>query len=138
MTEQEFRELFDDLSGTQGLNEDKARLAATWALAAYGFVADAVGCLPHLVFVGLPKVALDRAVSLVAASIKDALVDLTRPPKRRGIVRIADYAELSIEDAAIVRELLRPDQPMRHPVLMGCRYPPFFSEKTQALVVSLR
>ncbi len=122
MTEQEFHELFHNLCVTQGLNDGKARLAATWTLAARGFVADAVGCLPHLVFVGSTKTTgRDRAVSLVAESIKDLLVDLTRAPKRRGVIRIEDYEELSKEDAAIVRDLLlRPDEPMRRPVLMGC------------------
>jgi hypothetical protein len=56
MTEQEFQELFYKLCATQGLNDGKARLAATWTLAARGFVADAVDCLPHLVFVGPRKV----------------------------------------------------------------------------------
>jgi hypothetical protein len=79
MTEQEFQGLFYKLRGILGLNDNKARLAATWTLAARGFVANAVGCLPHLVFVAPPKAARDRAVSLVAESINDLLVDLTRP-----------------------------------------------------------
>jgi hypothetical protein len=140
MTEQEFQELFHHLRVTQGLNDNKARLPATWTLAARGFVATAVGCLPHLVFVGSTKMTgRDRAVSLVADSIKDLLVELTRVPKRRGIILIEDYEELSmIEDAPIVRDLmLRPDEPMRRPVLMGCGWPPFFPDSTPALVVSL-
>jgi hypothetical protein len=68
MTEQEFQELFYKLSLTLGLNEFKSRVAATWVLAARGFVADAVDCLPHLVFVGSTntKAGRDRAVLLVA------------------------------------------------------------------------
>jgi hypothetical protein len=138
MTEQEFQGLFYKLRGILGLNDNKARLAATWTLAARGFVANAVGCLPHLVFVAPPKAARDRAVSLVAESINDLLVDLTRPPKRRGVIRIEDYEELSKEDADIARDLLlRPDVPMCRPVLMGCGWPPFFPDSTPALVVSL-
>ena len=98
MTKQEFQELSHELSATMGLSDYKARLAATWTLAARGFVADAVGFLPHLVFVGPPKAARDRAVSLVAESIKDLLVDLIRAPKRRGIILIEDYDELSKSD----------------------------------------
>jgi hypothetical protein len=138
MTEQEFQELFYKLCATQGLNDGKARLAATWTLAARGFVADAVDCLPHLVFVGPPKVARDRAVRLVAESIKDLLVDLTHARKRRGVIRIENYEELSKEDDAIVRDLLlRSDEPMRRPVVMGCGWPPFFPDSTPALVVIL-
>ncbi len=101
MTEQEFQEVFYKLRATLGLNDNKARLAATWVLAARGFVADAVDCLPHLVFVGPPKVARDRAVRLVAESIKDLLVELSSARKRRGIIQIEDYEELSEEDSAI-------------------------------------
>ena len=142
MTEQEFQELFHDLDRTLGLNPNKARLAATWVLAARGFVAEAVDCLPHLVFVGPPKNARDRAVRLVAASVQDLLVESTRTPKRRGIILIEDYDELSTsdeEDADIVRDLLlRPDAPMRRPVLMGCGHKSFsFPDSTPALVVVL-
>jgi hypothetical protein len=143
MTEQEFQELFDNLCGTLGIDPNKARLAATWTLAARGFVADAVDCLPHLVFVGSTKtkVPRDRAVSLVAASIEGLVVELTHAPERRGIILIEDYDELSKRDeegADKVRDLLlRPDAPMRRPVLMGCGCPPFFPDGTPALVVSL-
>jgi hypothetical protein len=124
-----------------GISENKARLAATWTLAARGFVAEAVNYLPHLVFVG-PKAPRDRAVSLVAASIENLLVELTRVHKRRGVILIEDYDELSKgdeESAAIVRDLLlRPDTPMCRPVLMGCRHWSFsFPDPTPALVVSL-
>ena len=140
MTEHEFQELYFKLAPTQGLNGGKARLAATWTLAARGFVADAVDCLPHLVFVGSTntKAGRDRAVLLVADSIKDLLVELTSARKRRGIIRIEDYEELSEETIPIVRDLLlRPDEPMRRPVVMGCGWPPFFPNSTPALVVSL-
>jgi len=140
MTKHEFQELFHKLSFTLGLNDNKARLATTWVLAARGFVADAVDCLPHLVFVGSTntKAGRDRAVLLVADSIKDLLVELTSARKRRGVIRIEDYEELSEEDSAIVRDLLlRPDEPMRRPVVMGCGWPPFFPDSTPALVVSL-
>ena len=123
MTEQEFQDLFHELCRTQGLNDNKARLAATWTLAARGFVADAVGCLPHVVFVGPPKAARDRAVSLVAA-IKGLRVELTRAPERRGIILIEDYDELSKENATIVRDLLLgPDKPMRCPRWRECPGP---------------
>ena len=141
MTEHEFQELFHNLRITQGLNGGKARLAATWTLAARGFVADAVDCLPHLVFVGSTntKAGRDRAVLLVADAIKDLLVELTSARKRRGIILIEDYEELSDrETSPIVRDLLlRPDEPMRRPVVMGCGWPPFFPNSTPALVVSL-
>jgi hypothetical protein len=140
MTEHEFQELFHKLSLTLGLNDNKARLAATWVLAARGFVADAVDCLPHLVFIGSTntKAGRDRAVLLVANSIKDLLVELTSARKRRGVIRIEDYEELSEEDSAIVRDLLlRPDEPMRRPMVMGCGWPPFFPDSTPALIISL-
>jgi hypothetical protein len=135
MTEQEYRELFRNLYATTGLSETKSRLAATWALAARGFVADAVDCLPHLVFVGGPKVARAKAVRFVAASVEDLLVEVTRAPKRRGIILIEDYEECSKGDADIVRDLLlRPDAPMRDPILMGCGQS-FFPDSTAALVI---
>ncbi len=135
MTEQEFQELFVALCATQGLNSNKARLVSTWTLAARGFVAHAVDCLPHLVFVGTTKAHRDRAISLVAASIKDHFVELT--VKRRGIIRINDYDELSKEVADIVRNmLLRPEAPMRRPVLMGCRWFSF-PDLTPAIVVQV-
>ena len=137
MTEQEFQELYRNLYATVGLSETKSRLAATWVLAARGFVADAVDCLPHLIFVGPPKVARDRAVRLVAASVEDLLVELTPVPKRRGIILIEDYDELLKTDGEragfVVRDLL-PGTPMRRPVLMGCGHS-FFSNSTPALVV---
>jgi hypothetical protein len=40
MTEQEFQELFRNLYGTVGLSEAKSRMAATWVVAARGFVAE--------------------------------------------------------------------------------------------------
>lgn len=98
MTEQEFQELFHHLRDTLGLNDNKARLAATWTLAARGFVAEAVDCLPHLVFVGLKTTGRDRAVRFVAAPIEHLLVELTRAPKRRRIIQIADYDEFSKND----------------------------------------
>jgi hypothetical protein len=139
MTEQEFQELSRNLYATVGLSETKSRSAATWVLAAHGFVADAVDCLPHLVFVGPPKVARDRAVRLVAASVEDLLVEVTRVQKRRGIILIEDYEERSKSDeegAEIVRDLLlRPETPMRRPILMGCgRWPA--PESAAALVIS--
>ena len=119
MKEQDFQELFDGLCATAGLSANKARMVATWTLAARGFVGYAVDCLPHLVFVGTTKDRRDRAISLVAAAIKGHFVELTI--ERRGIVRIDDYDELSKEDADMVRDLLlRPGAPMRRPVLMGC------------------
>jgi hypothetical protein len=140
MTEQEFQELFDALRRIQGINVNQAGLVATWTLAARGFVAEVVDCLPHIAFVGLPKVARDRAVSLVAESVSDLLVDATRVRKRRGIVLIEDYDELqgtSEEGAEIARELLlRPEAPMDRPVLMGCGQWPF-PDSTPALVVKL-
>jgi hypothetical protein len=141
MTGQEFQELFRSLCGTMGVSETKARLAATWVLATHGFVAEAVNYLPHLVFVG-SKGPCGRAVSQVAASIEDLRVELTRVYKRRGIVLIEDYDELSKggeEDAVILRDLLlRPDALVCRPVLMGCRHGSFsFPDPTLALVVSL-
>ena len=113
--------------------------AATRALAARGFAADAVDCLPQLIFVGLPKVARDRAIRLVAASVEDLLVEVACTPKRRGIILVEDYEELSKRDqesADIVRDLLlRPDAPMRDPILMGCGQR-IFSYSAAALVVS--
>ena len=139
MTEQECQELFRNLHTTLGLSDNKSRLAATWALAARGFAADAVDCLPHLIFVGLPKVARDRAIRLVAASVEDLLVEVACAPKRRGIILVEDYEELSKRDqesADIVRDLLlRPDAPMRDPILMGCGQR-IFSNSAAALVVS--
>jgi hypothetical protein len=108
MTEQKFQELFHSLNGVLGLNPNKVRLVATWTLAG-GFVAQAVDCLPHLVFPGGLKDARDLAISLVAASIKDLRVELTRISKRRGIILIEDYDELSKGDkegADIARDLL--------------------------------
>ena len=59
----------------------------------------------------------------MAASVEDLLVEVMRP-KRRGIILIEDYEEHSKRDqegAGIVRDLLlRPDPPMRRPILMGC------------------
>jgi hypothetical protein len=140
MTEKEFQELFRNLAATEGFNDAKARLAATWVLAARGFAADAVDCLPHLVFVGRPKAARDRAVQLVARSVEDLLVEETRAPKSRGIILIRDYDERlkkDEEDAEILRELLlRPEEPMRRPLLMGCRQS-FFPPSTPALVIRL-
>ncbi len=119
MTEQDFRELFDALYAIEGFNNNKARLVATWTLAARGFVGHAVDCLPHLVFVGTTKGHRDQAISVVAAAIKGHFVELTS--QRRGIVRIGDYDELSKQDADTVRDLLlRPKAPMQRPVLMGC------------------
>ena len=135
MTEQDFQELFDALSALEGMNHNKARLAATWTLAARGFLGRAVDCLPHLVFVGTTKGARDRAVSLVAAAIQGHFVDLTTG--RRGIVRIDDYDDLSKEDADTVRNLLlRPKSPMRRPVLMGCGWLSI-PESMQAIVVQV-
>ncbi len=75
----------------------------------------------------------------MAASIKGPLVELTRAPERRGIILIEDYDELSKRDkegAGIVRDLLlRPEAPMRRPVLMGSGQS-FFPDSTPALVVS--
>ena len=75
MTQQEYQELFRNLHLTMGISENKARLAATWVLAAHGFVADAVDCLPHLLFVGWREGPRERAVRLVAASVEDLLID---------------------------------------------------------------
>ena len=119
MNEQDFQDLFGGLCVTAGLSAERARVVATWTLAARGFVGHAVDCLPHLVFVGTTKGRRDRAISLVVAAIKGHIVELTI--ERRGIVRIDDYDELSKEDAEIVRNLLlRPGAPMRRPLLMGC------------------
>jgi hypothetical protein len=135
MTEKDFQELFDALCATEGLNVNKARLVATWTLAARGFMAHAVDCLPHLVLVGTTKGPRDRAISLVAAAIKGHIVDLRI--QRRGIVRIDDYDELSKEDADIVRNLLlRPKAPMRRPVLMGCGWLSI-PDSMQAIVVQV-
>jgi hypothetical protein len=135
MTEQVFQELLDSLRRIQGLNDKKACLAATWAIAARAFVTSAAGCLPHLVFVGPKKVPRDRAVSLVEASIKDLLVELTPAPERRGIIVIKDYDE---QGTIMMRDLLlRPEAPMNRPVLMGCGNS-FFPDSTPALVVTLR
>ena len=76
----------------------------------------------------------------MAASVEELLVGVTHAPKRRGIILIEDYEERSKRDeegADIVRDLLlRPDAPMRRPVLMGCGH--WFSpESTAALVVNL-
>ncbi len=141
MPEQEYQELFHSLNITMGIGENKARLAATWSLAARGFVADAVGFLPHLVFVGRRKEPRDRAVRLVAASVEDLLVDVARAPKRRGIILIEDYEELSKTDgeaAQIVRDLLlRPAAARCRPVLLGSGQPfSFLPDSAQALVVS--
>jgi hypothetical protein len=74
----------------------------------------------------------------VAASVEDLLVEVMRP-KRRGIILIEDYEERSKRDqggAGIVRDLLlRPDAPMRRPILVGCGQL-FFPDSTAALVVS--
>src|SRR5208283_4136388 len=135
MTEQDFRELFDALCATEGFNNNKARVVATWTLAARGFVGHAVDCLPHLVFVGTMKAPRDRAISLVSAAIKGHCVELTI--ERRGIVRIDDYDELSKEDADTVRNLLlRPKAPMRRPVLMGCGWLSI-PDSMQAIVVQV-
>jgi hypothetical protein len=75
----------------------------------------------------------------VAASVEELLVGVTHAPKRRGIILIEDYEERSKRDeegADIVRDLLlRPDAPMRRPILMGCGQL-FFPDSTAALVVS--
>ena len=106
----------------------KAALAATWTLAARGFVADAVDCLPHLVFVGPRKVPRGRAVRLVAASIEDLRVELTRARKRRGVIWIEDYEELSKEDAEIAHDLLlRPDEAYASPCAFRLRTVAFAS-----------
>jgi hypothetical protein len=66
-----------------------------------------VDCLPHLVFVGLPKAARDGAVRLVAASVEDLLIEVTQVQKHRGIILIEDYEERSKSDeegAGIVRD----------------------------------
>jgi hypothetical protein len=136
MTEQEFQELSRALFATQGLSLTKARLAATWTLAAHGFVANAVDYLPHLIFVGSTKVPRDRAVLLVFEAIKGLFVELTPAVEGRGIIRIQDYDELSKEDAENVRDLLlRPEALAHRPVLMGCGSKPSFPDSMPGLIV---
>ena len=77
MTEQDFKELFRNLYVTVGLTNFQARLAATWVLAARGFVADrSIVCRTSFLSDRRRPRGRDRAVRLVAASVEDLLVEL--------------------------------------------------------------